>query len=320
MGIHLRFNNVEQSNICDKIDENDGGLSNSLSLISDNNRTNLKSYNESANEITLNNTKSLYHIPSFCDMLIGFPTQKGFIAYRKPEIGSWYMNAIVQIFSKHSHNTDLCAMLNMVNSLISGEVTNTGKKQMSEYTSKLTKPYFYFFPGLANEENENSNDNKTNNDCYENIYNENDENINIPINKKVKRDNFNQNCININEQSDNNTEKNYNSLKCKNNIFDQRKHKLSQEHIEFISDKARNFWKQLAREMQFTELEINEIDKNLNFQNSNNFKLKYILSKCISNQNISKSVSINLVLEILAKCRLNKIKEEFLDRFDPWNK
>jgi uncharacterized protein YejL (UPF0352 family) len=89
-----------------------------------------------------------YHIPSFCDVLIGFPTQKGFIAYRKPEIGSWYMNAIVQVFSKHSHDTDLCAMLNMVNSLISNEVTNTGKKQMSEFTSKLTKPYFYFFPGM----------------------------------------------------------------------------------------------------------------------------------------------------------------------------
>ncbi len=80
-------------------------------------------------------------------MLVGFPTQKGFIAYRKPEIGSWYMNAIVQVFSKHSCDTDICAMLNMVNSMISNEVTNTGKKQMSEYTSKLTKPYFYFFPG-----------------------------------------------------------------------------------------------------------------------------------------------------------------------------
>ncbi len=88
-----------------------------------------------------------HHMPSINDMLIGFPTQKGYIAYRKPEIGSWYMNAIVQTFSKHAKDTDLCAMLNMVNSLISNEVTNTGKKQMSEYTSKFTKPYFFFFPG-----------------------------------------------------------------------------------------------------------------------------------------------------------------------------
>ncbi len=102
------------------------------------------------NNDKINNTNNSlsFHIPSLCDMLIGFPTQKGFIAYRKPEIGSWYMNAIVQVFSKHAHDTDLCAMLNMVNSIISNEVTNTGKKQMSEYTCKLTKPYFHFFPGM----------------------------------------------------------------------------------------------------------------------------------------------------------------------------
>ena len=97
---------------------------------------------------SIDSGSTIYHIPSLCDMLIGFPTQKGFIAYRKPEIGSWYMNAIVQVFSKHSCDTDLCAMLNMVNSMICNEVTNTGKKQMSEFTSKLTKPYFYFFPGI----------------------------------------------------------------------------------------------------------------------------------------------------------------------------
>lgn len=95
-----------------------------------------------------NNQCQTYHMPSLCDMLIGFPTQKGFIAYRKPEIGSWYMNAIVQIFSKYAKNTDLCAMLNMVNALISNEVTNMGRKQMSEYTSKFTKPYFFFYPGF----------------------------------------------------------------------------------------------------------------------------------------------------------------------------
>jgi uncharacterized protein YejL (UPF0352 family) len=110
-----------------------------------------KNQNCEIDSVVGTNPMLYYHIPSLCDMLIGFPTQKGYIAYRKPEIGSWYMNAIVQVFSKHSCDTDLCAMLNMVNSMISNEVTNMGKKQMSEFTSKLTKPYFYFFPGLASE-------------------------------------------------------------------------------------------------------------------------------------------------------------------------
>lgn len=248
-------------------------------------------------------------------MLIGFPTQKGFIAYRKPEIGSWYMNAIVQIFSKHSHDTDLCAMLNMVNSLISGEVTNTGKKQMSEYTSKLTKPYFYFFPGLANEENENNHADKNN------IYNdhsnrENEENINNCMNKKIKSDDLNY--LSSNEQSDTNTAKFYKDITCKNNIIEKKINKLNQEHVEFISYKARNYWKYLARELHFTESEIAEIDKHPYIHNSNNFKLKYLLNQWILKQNVSKNeknLSIISVLNILTNCRLNKIKDEFLKKF-----
>ena len=129
-----------------------GDNNNMISRFNEEPKLNEILYEDNVISNNANNTNSdsspvYYHIPSLCDILIGFPTQKGFIAYRKPEIGSWYMNAIVQVFSKHSHDTDLCAMLNMVNSLISNEVTNTGKKQMSEYTSKLTKPYFHFFPG-----------------------------------------------------------------------------------------------------------------------------------------------------------------------------
>ena len=116
---------------------------NSQNLLDDVSRFNENDNNETDGGII----NQVYHMPSLCDMLIGFPTQKGYIAYRKPEIGSWYMNAIVQVFSKHAKNTDLCAMLNMVNALISNEVTNMGRKQMSEYTSKFTKPYFYFYPG-----------------------------------------------------------------------------------------------------------------------------------------------------------------------------
>ena len=150
---------------CDHDDETDGHRQkiNDTNSYSDNNCKQLQNRYDDAELIGSENSPSnmnlitnslngsssqiFRHMPSLCDMLIGFPTQKGFIAYRKPEIGSWYMNAIVQVFSKNAHDTDICAMLNMVNEMISNEVTNTGKKQMSEYTSKFTKPYFYFFPG-----------------------------------------------------------------------------------------------------------------------------------------------------------------------------
>ena len=149
LGVKLNFKTIVSAA---DADENDGKAS---CHSSDNNCKLNYSLSDSSSSCDdfppLRNDDQSYHMPSLCDMLIGFPTQKGYIAYRKPEIGSWYMNAIVQVFSKHAKDTDLCAMLNMVNALISNEVTNTGKKQMSEFTSKFTKPCFYFYPGLASE-------------------------------------------------------------------------------------------------------------------------------------------------------------------------
>ncbi|CAF1502996.1 unnamed protein product [Didymodactylos carnosus] len=96
---------------------------------------------------------SINHLPTRSDMLIGFPSQKGYTAFRKPNVGSWYMNALVDIFSKHSKDTDLCSMMNMVidkniNGCITQEATNKGKKQTAEFKSLLTKKALYFFPGM----------------------------------------------------------------------------------------------------------------------------------------------------------------------------
>ncbi|CAF3688431.1 unnamed protein product [Adineta steineri] len=90
-----------------------------------------------------------HHLPTMTDMLIAFPSQKGFTAFRKPHVGSWYMNALVDILARHAKDTDLCSMLNMVNGCVSREVTNKGKKQTAEYKSSFTKKAFYFFPGLT---------------------------------------------------------------------------------------------------------------------------------------------------------------------------
>ncbi|KAI3386765.1 hypothetical protein SNEBB_004765 [Seison nebaliae] len=98
-------------------------------------------------------SSSSKRLPTNSDMLIGYSTLKHFIAYRKPERGSWYMDALIEIFSKHSHNTNLCSMLNMVNGLVSEETTSTMKKQMSEYRSTLRKKTFYFFPGIRFDSN-----------------------------------------------------------------------------------------------------------------------------------------------------------------------
>ena len=37
---------------------------------------------------------------------------------------------------------------------------------------------------------------------------------------------------------------------------------INNDHIEFIADKARAYWKHIAREMDLSESQIVEIDKN----------------------------------------------------------
>ena len=42
---------------------------------------------------------------------------------------------------------------------------------------------------------------------------------------------------------------------------------INSDHIEFIADKARAYWKHIAREMDLSESQIVEIDKNANLNN-----------------------------------------------------
>lgn len=261
---------------------------------------------ESFSALSSSNSQVFYHIPSLCDMLIGYPTQKGFIAYRKPEIGSWYMNAIVQIFSKHAHNTDLCAMLNMVNSLISNEVTNTGKKQMSEYTSKLTKPYFYFFPGLASDPLE------CNSELYESQKHKCDS-LNAIDNlmskrKKLTIENFNAEywlCDSskagvVGDQQDSNNE---------NMVA------FFEQIIEFLSARTVGHWKHIAREMELNENQISVIDQTCNIAT----KVKIVLQTWFrrwENLHSHKDDNVLKLAKILQNCKLNRVKNELLDKFN----
>lgn len=312
LGIRLSFNSQNKEQTPDLRDESDGNSK--KQLIQRNFETD-----------SMNASNPIYfHIPSMCDMLIGFPTQKGYIAYRKPEIGSWYMNAIVQVFSKHSSDTDLCALLNMVNSMISNEVTNMGKKQMSEYTSKLTKPYFYFFPGLASEtaeEEANSEDilqdcsdlRKSNDDFNDLCY------LNASIAKQSELDDYlkieSPNCFNdllckkeaenkylLSDQSDNNR-----NTTVISSVL------LTNKHLEYVSSKACAYWKPIAREIKINESQIMEIEKNSNCSQLND-KLYYVLKLWLNNQTSINGnyYTLDTLLRILTACRLNKVKGLFL--------
>lgn len=97
------------------------------------------------------------HVVSLQDFIIGFPTQRGFRSFRNTKIGSWYINAIVQVFSEHACTMDVSAMLRKVNGIVSQWLPHSndpqmqGKCQISSITDTLTKPYLYLFPGIEEE-------------------------------------------------------------------------------------------------------------------------------------------------------------------------
>ncbi|ESO83598.1 hypothetical protein LOTGIDRAFT_133150, partial [Lottia gigantea] len=53
-------------------------------------------------------------LPTLSDMIIGYPTQAGFYAWRNRERGSWYIEAIVKVFIKHAKHDDICTLFNRV--------------------------------------------------------------------------------------------------------------------------------------------------------------------------------------------------------------
>ncbi|CAI9720322.1 caspase-2-like isoform X3 [Octopus vulgaris] len=97
--------------------------------------------------------------PTMSDSLFCYPTQEGYQAWRNYAEGSWFIQALVDIFARHACEKDICAMLNMVNSMVSQRTSSNpstglnGAKQMSEFKSTLREAYLYFYPGIGRKQN-----------------------------------------------------------------------------------------------------------------------------------------------------------------------
>ena len=39
----------------------------------------------------------------------------GYVSFRREDVGSWYVQAIVDVFSQHAHEMDINSLLTMVN-------------------------------------------------------------------------------------------------------------------------------------------------------------------------------------------------------------
>ncbi|CAH1240768.1 CASP2 [Branchiostoma lanceolatum] len=91
--------------------------------------------------------------PTRTDMFFGYATQEGNMAFRNETQGSWYIQAIDQVFRQRAKDTHVADMMTMVNRMVAEKTAQseslryTGGKEASEYLSNLQKN-LYFFPSL----------------------------------------------------------------------------------------------------------------------------------------------------------------------------
>ena len=91
-------------------------------------------------------------LAKYSDMLVSYSTIPGHISIRHEEMGSWYVQAIVDVFSEFAADRDIHSLLTKVNRKVS-KMTTGGqvRKQMPEPRNHLTRD-FYFFPGHYQED------------------------------------------------------------------------------------------------------------------------------------------------------------------------
>lgn len=84
---------------------------------------------------------------SMSDILIGYSTLPGFASNRDKYLGTWYIQAICEIFMEHACDTDVEDMLKMVDQKLATLTCEEGSLQTSTYENRGFRK-FYFNPGL----------------------------------------------------------------------------------------------------------------------------------------------------------------------------
>ncbi|XP_071482106.1 caspase-3-like [Diadema antillarum] len=95
-------------------------------------------------------TSSGYKLPTQSDVLLAYATVPGFVSWRNADRGSWFVQALTEVFLRSAHSQDLLSMMTEVNNLVARAFeSDSGRyKQMPAPQTMLTKKLF-FFPGYS---------------------------------------------------------------------------------------------------------------------------------------------------------------------------
>jgi hypothetical protein len=87
-------------------------------------------------------------LPSQSDMLLAYATVPGFVSWRNSERGSWFIQALSEVFLANAHKEDVLSMMTMVNNKVARafESSSGRNKQIPAPVTMLRKKLF-FNPG-----------------------------------------------------------------------------------------------------------------------------------------------------------------------------
>ena len=84
-------------------------------------------------------------LPAEADTLVAYSTVPGYVSWSNLQKGSWFVQAIVDVFSAYAHKEDVVSMLVRVNGKVAREFESFNrKKQMPAPVIMLTKKVFFF--------------------------------------------------------------------------------------------------------------------------------------------------------------------------------
>ena len=98
-------------------------------------------------DVTDAGTNASAFVPAEADFLLAYSTVPGFVSWRNSEKGSWFVQALCEVFMTYAGQEDLLSMLVRVNRKVAQEFQSyEQKKQVPSPVVRLTKKV-YFFPG-----------------------------------------------------------------------------------------------------------------------------------------------------------------------------
>lgn len=108
---------------------------------------------ETEQDAALMNGNARPQVPIYTDMLVCYGSLPGFVTNREPTEGSWYINALYDVFLKHAHETNVESMLKKIGDRMNELYGH--KKGASNQIPAFTNFYFcrelYFQSVISND-------------------------------------------------------------------------------------------------------------------------------------------------------------------------